>query len=604
LGSSLQPVRAASDERPAEASSLTFPELPQGYDQDAHVAPGYEIQVLLRWGDPVLHDAPPFDPARQSPYAQEKQFGYNCDFIAYLPLPQTSPGRQRGLLCVNHEYTDTSLMFPGVTSREALEKLPKQLVDIEMAAHGHSVVEIEKSNGRWQVVRNSPRNRRITAGSTNFRVSGPAAGHARMKTNADPTGTLVLGTLNNCAGGITPWGTVLICEENFDQYFSGDPEKTPEARNHRRYGMKGVSENSPAWAQHYDRFDIEKEPHEPNRFGWVVEFDPHDPTSTPVKRTALGRCKHEGAGVVLNADGRVVIYCGDDERFDYVYKFVTRGRFHPDDPSANRDLLDDGTLHVARFQDDGTMQWLPLVYGLGPLTPENGFHSQADVLIETRRAADLLGATPMDRPEDVEPSPTTGRVYVILTNNNKRDAAHVDAANPRADNKHGHILELIPPERAGAMDHAAVSYHWNVLLRCGNPANPDDRALYHPSVSENGWLSCPDNSTFDRKGRMWITTDNSREDKTVADGVYACDVTGPGRALTRLFFAGPHGSEISGVCLTPDDRTLFVSVQHPGEDIGSDYQKPSTRWPDFRSGIPPRPSVVAITRRDGGEIGS
>jgi secreted PhoX family phosphatase len=585
-------------------STLTFEELEHGYDQYAHVAPGYEMQVLLRWGDPVATDSPPFDVRHQTAEAQQQQFGYNCDFIAFMPLPRGSKNATRGLLCVNHEYTDTNLMFPGITSRESIENLSREQVEIEMAAHGHSVVEIQKAGSVWRPVDGGPYNRRISTLRTITRVSGLAAGHQRLKTAEDITGTRVLGTLNNCAGGVTPWGTMLICEENFDAYFSGDPAKTSEARNHKRYGINGPSKFSPAWAKHHERFDIEQHPHEPNRFGWVVEFDPYDPASVPTKRTALGRLKHEGAGIVLNPDGRVVIYCGDDERFDYVYKFVTSARYNPDDRDANRDLLDDGTLHVAQFHEDGTLQWLPLVYGQGKLTAENGFQSQADVLIEARRAADLLGATPMDRPEDIEPSPTNGRVYVILSNNSKRDAARVDAANPRANNAHGHIIEMIPPGGAGAPDHAALKYQWNALLRAGNPRNPADDASYHPQVSDNGWLTCPDNATFDQQGRMWITTDNGADEKTLADGVYGCDVEGAGRALTKLFFSGPRGSEVSGVCLTPDDTTMFVSVQHPGEEPGSDFAKPTTRWPDFRSGTPPRPAVVAITKRDGGKIGS
>jgi secreted PhoX family phosphatase len=586
----------------SHASTLTFEEIPHPHDRDAHVAPGYELDVLLRWGDPVCADAPSFDIRRQTAAAQARQFGYNCDFTAFLPLPAGSKNPDRGLLCVNHEYTDTNLMFPGITSREALQNLPRELVEIEMAAMGHSVVEIERVGRSWRPVSYSAYNRRITALDTPVALSGPAAGHPRLCTSADPSGRLVAGTLNNCGGGVTPWGTLLICEENFDQYFSGDAPSSAEAANHQRYGLKPQSEFSPAWARHHVRFDVSREPHEPNRFGWVVEFDPYHPHSIPVKRTALGRFKHEGAGIAVGPDGRVAVYSGDDERFEFVYKFVTRGAYRPDDPVAKGDLLDDGTLHAAQFHDDGRLAWLPLVYGYGPLTSANGFHSQADVLIEARRAASLLGATPMDRPEDVEVSPTTGRVYVMLTNNSKRETGQIDAANPRPKNVHGHILELIPPGEPA--DHAAGEYRWNVLLRGGDPARPQDGASYHPEVSANGWLSCPDNAAFDGQGRLWIATDNSAEDKPMADGVYACDVVGAGRALTRQFFAGPRGSEVSGISLTPDDRTMFISVQHPGEERNSDFGHPSTLWPDFRPGIPPRPSVVAIVRRDGREIGA
>lgn len=585
-------------------SSLKFRELQHGTSLQALVADGYDLQVLLRWGDPLSPCESEFDPREQRAESQVQRFGYNCDFTAFLPLPHAEDGTARGLLCVNHEYTNTNLMFPEIADRGDLESLPKELVDVELAAHGHSVCEIQRVLGSWVTVPDSHYNRRLSTLETVITVSGPAAGHPRLQTSADPTGRRVTGTLNNCAGGVTPWGTMLICEENFNAYFSGDPGATSEARNHRRYGIDGPSRFSPAWAKHYARFDIEQEPHEPNRFGWIVEFDPHDPQSVPVKRTALGRVKHEGAGIVVNRDGRVVVYCGDDERFDYVYKFVSQRPYDPTDKQANRDLLDEGVLHVAKFNEDGSVNWLPLVFGTGPLNPSNGFDSQADVLIETRRAADLLGATPMDRPEDVEPSPQTGHVFVILSNNTKRTPDQIDAANPRAENNHGHILELIPPDVDGQVDHAAETFRWEVFLRGGDPTSVKDSASYHAGVSADGWLSCPDNCTFDSQGRLWLTTDSDHGLTGFGDGVYACDTTGPGRGLPKLFFRGPRGSEVSGVCISPDGETLFVSVQHPGEESGSDYQHPSTRWPDFSRRMPPRPAVVAITKQGGGQIGS
>lgn len=585
-------------------STLKFNELKHGNGLTALVADGYEMQVLLRWGDPLIAEAGEFDPLKQIANRQRGQFGYNCDYTAFLPLPDGANGWQRGLLCVNHEYTITNLMFPGILTQSDLEELSKERVDIECAAHGHTVCEIERHQGRWSLIASSRFNRRLTALDTVMTASGPAAGHPRMRTSDDPTGKRIIGTLNNCAGGVTPWGTVLICEENFNYYFSGDSSNVADFRNHQRCGIAGPSRYHPAWAKHYKRFDIEQEPNEPNRFGWVVEFDPHDPESVPVKRTALGRLKHEGAGLVVNHDGRVVVYCGDDERFEYVYKFVTRRAYDADNPAANRDLLDDGTLYVARFDADGTMCWLPLVFGEWPLTAENEFRSQADVVIEARRAADLLGATPMDRPEDVEPSPTTGHVFVMLTNNSLRADDQVDGVNPRSGNTHGHILELIPPGPADAIDHAADTFQWRVFLRAGDPNNSDDGASYHAGTSEDGWFSCPDNGTFDAEGRLWLTTDSNHGLTGFGDGIYACDTVGAGRALPRLFFRGPRGSEVSGVCLSPDNETLFVSVQHPGHEEGSDYQKPSTRWPDFKPSMPPRPSVVAITKRDGGKIGT
>ncbi|MCA3364469.1 MAG: PhoX family phosphatase [Roseomonas sp.] len=582
-------------------ASLSFPELRHQLAQSDAVAEGYEIQNVIRWGDPVLAGAPAFDAARVTPEAQALQFGYNNDYLDFFPLPQGSTNADHGLLVVNHEYTNTNLMFPGMGSgRESRTRSNAEQTRAEAMAHGLSVIEVKRTNGVWGYVPAGPHTRRITA-ETAMRISGPAAGAARMKTAADPAGQRVLGTLNNCAGGNTPWGTVLTGEENFNGYFGGDPAKTPHQAIMRRYGIAGESWYN--WWRHMDRFNVEKEANESFRFGWVVEFDPYDPQSVPVKRTALGRFKHEGATHAISADGRVAFYSGDDERFEYVYKFVTARPWNPNDRAANRDLLDDGTLYVGKFHDDGKLEWLPLVHGQGPLTAANGFADQADVLIEARRAADLLGATPMDRPEDVEANPVNGRVYVMLTNNSRRTAEQVNRANPRARNVHGHIVEIIPPGAGSArVDHAATEARWGIFIAAGKPG-VDAGAQYHRATSDQGWLSCPDNCTFDKKGRIWIATDGAPETSGVADGLYAADTAGHGRALTRLFYQAPTGAEVCGPCFTPDNKTIFLAIQHPGEDAGSTFERPSTRWPDFAEGVPPRPSVIAIVKKDGGEIG-
>ena len=394
-------------------STFDFVEIEAGQDQTHHVATGHEAEVLLRWGDPLFPDAAPFDPEHQTPDRQRRQFGYNSDFVGYLPIDGSS---EHGLLVVNHEYTNKELMFRGIGLKD-FDKMTREHVDVEMAAYGGSVVEIERRDGTWAPVLTSRYNRRLTA-ETPIEISGPAAGHNRLKTSADPAGRHVRGMINNCAGGVTPWGTWLSCEENFNGYFLGKlPQGHRESGNYKRYG---VGNTAYALGRFHERFDLAKEPNEANRFGWVVEIDPFDPDSTPRKRTALGRTKHEGAAGILAQDGRYVIYLGDDERFDYIYKFVTADPVNSTDRAANRDLLDRGTLYVARYDADGKGAWLPLIHGEGPLVAANGFLSQADVLIETRRAADLLGATRMDRPEDVEADPISGRVYVMLTNNTKR----------------------------------------------------------------------------------------------------------------------------------------------------------------------------------------
>ena len=605
-------LRGARAQEGVSASSLTYEELPHGLDETFHVAPAHNAQVLIRWGDPVYPDAPPFDPLRQTAAAQERQFGFNNDFVAFVPLPPNSKKSDHGLLCVNHEFTNAVMMFPGlvswmqakieaaagVTAQTVLGntvELSREQVEVEMAAHGHSIVEIKLRKGEWKLVKDSPFNRRFSMLSTPMRLSGPAAGHARLKTSADPSGANVIGTLNNCAGGVTPWGTVLTAEENFNFYFSGDASAGSEADNYARHGIKG--EPRFQWARFHDRFNVEKEPNEPNRFGWVVEIDPYNSRAVPIKRTALGRFKHEGATVTLSRDGRAVVYSGDDERFQHVYRYVSTRSYDANNREANLSLLDDGVLSVAKFEADGRLVWMPLIWGQGPLTPENGFTTQADVLIETRRAAELLGATKMDRPEDIEVNPVNGRVYLVLTSNDKRQEGQIDAANPRANNKFGHILELAPPVAQGqAPDHAADEFRWDIFLLAGDPSDLNAGARYHPQTSRDGWLTTPDNIAFDSRGRMWIASDGAN-DNGFADGVWATDVEGPGRALTRHFLRTPRGAEMCGPCFTPDDATLFVAVQHPGQEPGSTFDSPSTRWPDFDDAMPPRPAIVAITAR-------
>jgi len=492
-------------------------------------------------------------------------------------------------------------MFPCSVGSALPTRLGREQAEIELAAHGLSVVEIQRdSSGAWQTIL-GPMNRRISTRSTEVAISGPAAGHKRLKTDADRSGKKVIGTLANCAGGVTPWGTVLTAEENFDEYFSGNPAKTAEAGNYQRIGFKETVWDW--WGEFFPRFDMAVEPNEPNRFGWIVEIDPYDPKSVPVKRTALGRFKHEAANPIVNQDGRVVVYTGDDQAFEYLYRYVSHGRFDPAKPDANKSLLDEGVLSVAKFHDDGTVIWLPLIYGNDPLTEANGFGSQADVLIETRRAADLVGATPMDRPEDFQPNPITGTVFAVLTNNILRKPDQIDAANPRADNKFGHIVELIPPGGRGIeADHTADTFRWDMFIRCGDPSKPEHNAFYPTPVTQDGWFVTPDNIAFDAKGRLWIATDGADGAAGFADGVWACEVEGPERGKTRHFFSVPIGAEMCGPTFTPDDSALFLSVQHPGAAKHSTFQEPITRWPDFVNGMPPRPSVVVVTRDEGGPI--
>ena len=599
----LGPTMLGARRAAAAPARFAFDEIEAGVDETHHIAEGYDADILLRWGDPVFADAPAFDPMNQTEASQLRQFGYNCDYVGFVPL-----GAGRGILCVNHEYTNEEVMFPGLGRQDkaGFAGMTPELVAIEMAAHGGTVVEIAKganggADGKWRPVLDSAHNRRITA-STEMEIDGPAAGDARMKTSADPTGTRVLGTLNNCAGGITPWGTYLMAEENFHGYFWSDDAAKVEAQfANKRYGVPGKWY---AWGQHVDRFNLDREPNEANRFGWIVEVDPMEPGSRPVKHTALGRFRHEGAETITNADGRVVIYSGDDNRFDYVYRFVSAGTVG-EDREANKRLLSEGELSVARFNADGTVDWLPLVHGEGPLTPENGFARQADVMIDARVAADRLGATPMDRPEDVQPG--GDKVYVMLTNNTRRTEAN--AANPRPDNAFGHIIEITAPDG----DHAAATMRWDILVRCGDPRIADVGAEWHPDTSADGWFASPDNCAIDADGRLWVATDQGGSWPATgkSDGLYGLETEGERRGVSKLFFRAPVGAEVCGPYFAEDGEVLFLAVQHPGTDGTRDYpgfardstfEDPATRWPDFREGVPPRPSVLAVTRRGGGRI--
>ena len=572
---------------------IGFASVPMRAVDDVLVPPGYTARVLNRWGDPVgvAGAMPAFKlDATNTADEQALQAGMHHDSVAYYPIE----GSRRGLLAINHEYTDDGLLHPDGMKTWTAEKVRKS-----QAAHGVSIIEVQADAQGWRQVLPSRYARRITA-ATPMRISGPAAGHAMMRTAADPSGTRVLGTINNCAHGETPWGTYLTCEENFIGYFNG-PD-TPDAHG-KRWGLRKGGWGY-RWHEFDERFDATRHPNEPNRFGWVVEIDPFDPKAEPIKRTALGRAAHEGATVAQTADGRVVVYMGEDARFEYIYKFVSRDRVKPGGFAANRDLLDHGTLYVAKFNADGTGQWLPLVHGQGPLTAANGFADQGEVLIKARQASDALGATKMDRPEWTAVDPISKEVYCTLTNNSERGRdgrPGVDAANPRANNTMGHIIRW---KESGDLD--ATRFQWTHFVLAGDATLA--RAEAKGNIRGDAFGS-PDGLWVDPRGVLWIQTDVSGS--TLGKGDYvnlpnnqmlACD---PTKGEIRRFLVGPHGCEVTGVTMTPDLRTMFVNIQHPGESASerSDPDQPTrySRWPD---GARPRSATIVITKNDGGIIGT
>ena len=581
LGSQIFGSAPLTKQADASSSTVGLQGIPHDNEDVINTADGYSSNVLIRWGDGVVPGAPTFSLDGQTADAAAKQFGFNCDYNGFFPL---LPGQsQRGLLGVNHEYTSGIDMFPGY---DADNVTPEQAA-IEIASHGMSVVEVSRAgDGSWSYNPSSPHNFRVT-GETPMTLTGPGAGSIYTITNADPSGVDVRGMFNNCAGGRTPWGTILTAEENFNQYFANAGEETRAAR----YGIPEAGTRR-HWENFYDRFDLNVEPNEPNRFGYLVEIDPYDPTFTPRKHTAMGRFKHEAATVTLSDDGRAVVYSGDDQRFDYVYKFISNDRYNIFSRSANLDLLSTGTLFAAKFNDDGSGEWLPLVAG----SPQLPTWTTAGVATFTRLAADAVGATPMDRPEDIEVNPVNHRVYIALTNNTRRASEDVDGANPRGPNTHGHILELT--ENGG--DAASRRFTWDIFILCGDPADAEQETYFAGfDKSELDSISAPDNLAVDANGNLWISTDGQPSKLGQADSIYVVPTAGPERGRIRRFMTGVPAGEMAGPEFTPDFATLFVSVQHPGEDGGLD--EPTSTFPD---GDFPRPSVVAAYKDDGGVVGT
>ncbi|MFJ1595720.1 PhoX family protein [Streptomyces sp. NPDC088261] len=589
---------------PDGARGLRFTPVAPNLADQVTVPAGYSQHVVIRWGEPILRGAPAFDPDKQTAKAQAGQFGYNNDFLSLLPL-KGERGRQ--VLVANHEYTDEILMFKGYNAAAPT----REQVEIAWAAHGLSVVVVEedRGSGKLTAVTRHQLNRRLTA-TSEFRLTGPAAGSELLRTSADRTGTKVLGTLNNCAGGTTPWGTTLHGEENFNQYFANASSTTD-----LRYGI-GTGATERKWELFDKRFDVKQEPNEVHRFGWVVELDPYDPESTPRKRTALGRFKHEAAQPRLTADGRPVVYMGDDERFDYFYKFVSSKRMRKGgsraDHAYNLTLLDEGTLYVAKLtgdspagefdgtgklpadgEFDGSGVWIPLATGDVSHVP--GMTAE-EVYVFTRLAGDKVGATKMDRPEDVEPSPRTGRVYIALTNNTDRGKAGkagADEANPRNANKHGQILELAE----NWDDPAGDGFAWRLFLVAGDPKDPATYFAGFPKDKVSP-ISCPDNVAFDPHGNLWISTDGNA--LGTHDGLFGVATQGERRGELKQFLTMPNGAETCGPII--QDRRVLVAVQHPGELDGASVEKPASAWPDGPGRIV-RPSVVAVWRKDGRDIG-
>ena len=573
--------------RPAQAGGmggLAFEPVAANSLDTVTVPPGFSWHNVIAWGDPLWSGAVPFDhETRGDGASQERAFGDNTDGMWSFFVDG------RTVLAVNNEFVNRSIIYGNRATG-----LPENADDVRKgkAGHGVSVFEIEMKDGAWRPVLDSPFNRRITA-DTPMEITGPARGLDLLKTAADPTGTVSLGTWNNCGNGRTPWGTYLTCEENFNGYFSSSDPDYAVSDAMKRYGV-GLKDWGYAWATADERFDISKHPNEPNRAGYVVEIDPLDPGSTPKKRTALGRFKHENAELVIAANGHVVVYMGDDERGEFLYRFVSEGRYV--EGGDNSGLLESGSLSVARFAEDGSGAWLAL-------TPETtGMASAAEVAVHARMAGSTVGATTMDRPEWVAAHPARAEVYCCLTNNKNRgkkpnkggDPTPVGGPNPRAGNKYGQIVRWRP---AGG-DHTAAGFKWDLFVVAGNPVVHDDDRAGSANVTPDNMFNSPDGLMFDSRGGLWIQTDGNYKNEGDFAGqgnnqmLYADADTGE----INRFLVGPQECEVTGICWSQDRKTMFVGLQHPGAKGGSSH------FPGGGETVP-RSTVIAVTRDDGGEIG-
>lgn len=636
---------------------------------DAVTVPdGYTAELFVAWGDPIVRGGVPFSGTASETAAQQRlAFGHHTDGMHFFPFSERNgqQNSERGLLVANTEYTHEEILYPDGQANYSIAKCRKS-----QAAHGVNVIEARRRKGKWSVQRNSVYGRRIDA-NTKMHISGPAAGHTLMKTvdysitdnGSTPIGmtdgTYSYGTANNCAHGYTPWGTYLTCEENFNGYFgsaTGTIDRSPTTEIGKLNLRYGVSNNGFGYLWHTvdPRWDVDTNPNGPNTFGWVVEIDPFNPRSTPVKRTALGRMKHESVQYLVDEANNLALYTGDDERNDYIYKFVAAAKFNPRNRLANRDLLDTGILYVASFDANMTGKWLPLtpdsmgVDGVAlrdnpNFAGDNDADVQAKILIKTRMAADAVGATMMDRPEWIGARPRIDgfeelELYCTLTNNNRRGSSAtpsanaadgstaagsarpaIDAANPREINVHGGIIRW----REDGRNARATTFTWDHFVQCGDtqttraalPTN-DFKGNIVDNPDGSADYGAPDGLWFDDFGRMWVQTDSgSGTGDFVNLGMDQMVCVDPSTKVTKRFLTAAPQAEVTGVTMTPDGKTMWVGIQHPGDNAGTDNPEEFTSWPhsqwDFASdGVTPlnpgrpRSGIVVITKDDGGIIGT
>ncbi|MEM9797368.1 MAG: PhoX family phosphatase [Pseudomonadota bacterium] len=574
-----------------QTSRFAFDQLAAQTDGTVHVPAGYSWDVLVRWGDPLFPDAPAFDPATGIPtQGSDRVFGENTDGMELFHQGGTE------LLVVNSEYPNPKINLP--VAQEGETASADDVLRLQNF-QGVSVMEVAEGADGWAVVVDSAYNRRIHH-NTPMVIDGPAAGHDLLKTAADATGTQSLGTFNNCGSGRTPWGTYLTCEENFNGYFGTTQEVAADEavmQGYQRYGISTEVEPGRYNYHSFDaRFDISQNPNEPHRAGYIVEIDPWNPDATPVKHTALGRFKHENAAYALTPEGRVVVYMGDDERGEFMYKWVSQDIYVPGGDTST--LLSEGQLFVAKFNDDLTGTWLAL-------TPEATGMDAAEISIFTRTAASQVGATTMDRPEWIAVNPTAVEAYCCLTNNSRRgttnddgtirtnaggDPMTVNAVNPRETNRYGQIVRWRPHDD----DHGKATFDWDLYVMAGNPTVHTDGAFAGTAnINEGNLFNSPDGMQIDTTGLIWIQTDGDDDNEGDFAGMGNNQMLAgdPATGEIRRFLTGPNGCEVTGLTWSADRRTMFVGIQHPGAP-----------FPDGPDSLP-RSAIVTVKRDDNALVG-
>ncbi len=673
-----------SDDPVAEAKVLGFGAVAKSLADTVVVPAGYTASVLFALGDPMAAGVAAYkNDGTDGDF--DKRAGDHHDGMEWFGLgadgKRNDSATERGLLAINHEATtDEKLSSFFLHANGGTSTLPRPAseVDKETAIHGVAVIEVAKSAGKWAYVPGSSQNFRLTALSP-IEIAGPARGHAQLITKYSPTGTMTRGTLNNCGTGKTPWGTFLTGEENWFGYFTRGAADDAARGNDKsvtslkRYGRSQGAASRHGWEtggadDKYQRWNNSKTGasangsddyrNEMNGMGYIVEIDAYDKTRMAKKRTALGRFAHESAAFGKAVVGQPLsIYMGDDSRGEYIYKFVTTAVWSAADANPNDRMavgdkyLDSGKLYAAKFNADGTGTWVELAMTntavAGYATYK--FADAADIAINTRLAADAVGATKMDRPEWNAVNPANGEIYFTLTNNSNRSIDPTgsqylpDASNPRAytdmkgaskqnGNPNGHLVRL----KEGA---SVSSFSWDVYL-FGAEAGADKSLVNISALTADQDFSSPDGLVFSKAtGICWIQTDDGAYTDvsncmmlaavpgqvgdggkktlsyTKADGSKLDIVTPVGKAATestlKRFLVGPKGSEITGLAETPDGKAIFVNIQHPGEGTAmanvGDATKYQSQWPSnagYGAGKRPRSATIVITKNDGGKIGT